>query len=179
MLNEVEQHLRLLSTALEAAANAIVITDHQGIISWVNPAFTTLSGYTAQEVIGQNPRLLKSGIQGEKYYAELWETISCGKVWKNEIVNRRKDGSLYTEDMTITPVLSEAGQITHFIAIKQDISGRKHVEAQLNEQVEELQRWFDITTGRESRILMLKKEVNELLEKSGEPPRYPSAIVDP
>ena len=103
-----DEQLKLQSAALEAAANGIVITDSHGSIMWVNGAFTTMTGYSKEEVLGKNPRLLNSGNQPESYYAELWSTISSGKVWRGEIVNRRKDGSAYTEEMTITPVSRES-----------------------------------------------------------------------
>ncbi len=128
-----EAHLRLQSTALEAAANGIVITDREGTILWVNPAFTHLTGYTADESIGKNPRFLKSGKQDVAFYQRMWETILAGQVWHGEIVNRRKDGSLYTEEATITPLRDALGEINHFIAIKQDITYRKRAEEALRE----------------------------------------------
>jgi diguanylate cyclase (GGDEF)-like protein/PAS domain S-box-containing protein len=125
-----EEQLKLQSAALEAAANAIVITDFRGTIQWVNPAFTTMTGYSAEEVLGKNPRLLKSGLQPQSYYANLWSTISSGRVWHGELVNRRKDGTTYVEEMTITPVIRDAQNPAnrYFIAIKQDISERKQSE---------------------------------------------------
>ena len=106
-VREANKRLNLQVAALEAAANAIVITDSHGTIVWVNHAFTTMTGYSKEEVLGKNPRLLKSGDQPASYYAKLWSTISSGKVWQGEIVNRRKDGTAYTEEMTITPVTPE------------------------------------------------------------------------
>ena len=103
-LSDANRNLNLQAAALEAAPSAIVITDFKGTIMWVNQAFTTMTGYSRDEVMGKNPRLLKSGDQPKAYYAELWSTISSGKVWQGEIVNRRKDGTTYTEEMTITPV---------------------------------------------------------------------------
>ncbi|MBN1887517.1 MAG: PAS domain S-box protein [Thermoflexales bacterium] len=132
-----EQRLHLQITALEAAANAIVITNRQGNIVWVNPAFTRLTGYTAQEVIGQNPRALKSGQHDEAFYCTMWETILSGQVWRGDMVNRRKDGSLYFEEMTITPVRDEDGGISHFIAIKQDVTDRKQAEEALKHSLQE------------------------------------------
>jgi PAS domain S-box-containing protein len=130
-LGTIRAQLTLRSTALESAANAIVLTDQDGTIEWVNPAFTSLTGYTFEEILGENPRLLKSGIQNQAMYDELWRTISGGDVWKGELINRHKNGRLYTEEMTITPVLSTAGTVTHFIAIKEDISDRKAAEEEL------------------------------------------------
>jgi two-component system cell cycle sensor histidine kinase/response regulator CckA len=126
-----EEQLRVQATALNAAANAIVITDHKGTIQSVNPAFTALTGYTAPEAVGQNPRILKGGHQDEAFYQNLWQTISSGQVWSGELTNRRKDGSLYAEEMTITPLRNADGTIARYIAIKQDISGRKRAEEEL------------------------------------------------
>jgi PAS domain S-box-containing protein len=130
---ESERHFRLQGAALESAANAIVITGRDGNIVWTNPAFTEMTGYTSEEILGANPRVLKSGRHEESFYAGMWETILSGRVWGGEIVNRRKDGSLYTEEMTITPVLDDGGGISNFIAIKRDISERKNLEAQLRQ----------------------------------------------
>src|SRR5207253_1190197 len=121
------------ATALQSAAHAIVITDNQGAITWVNPAFTTLTGYTLEEVSGRNLRILKSGMHDRAFYATLWETILSGQVWYGEITNRRKDGSLYFEEQSITPVMNDAGEITNFIAIKQDITEHKTLEEQLRQ----------------------------------------------
>jgi PAS domain S-box-containing protein len=130
------QRLSLQSTVMESAANAIVITDTNGVIEWVNPAFTRLTGYTEAEAVGQNPRLLNSGKQSKAFYAELWRTIIAGTVWRGEVINRRKDGTLYTERMTITPVLSDPGSggtsvVDRFVAIKEDVTERKAMEEQL------------------------------------------------
>ncbi len=125
-----ERELRLVWRALEASANAVVITDRDGTILWTNPAFARLTGYDRGEAVGQNPRLLKSGQHPEEFYRRMWETILAGEVWRGEVVNRRKDGSLYTGEMTITPVTDAAGEISHFVAIHQDVSGRKRIEAE-------------------------------------------------
>ena len=125
---QAEAELQLQGSALNAAANAIVITDPKGDVVWANPAFTKLTGYEVSEVLGKNPRVLKSGQHDTAFYRQMWETICAGLVWSGEIVNKRKDGSLYTEEMTITPVSTDAGVITHYIAIKQDITARKRVE---------------------------------------------------
>jgi PAS domain S-box-containing protein len=125
-----QQQLRLQHSALEAAANAIVITNREGTIEWVNAAFTRFTGYTRDEVIGLNPRVLKSGLQDHAFYQRLWQTVLAGEVWQGTLTNKRKDGSLYEEEMTITPVRSDSGEITHFVAIKQDITERKKLEQQ-------------------------------------------------
>lgn len=123
-----EELLRLREAALEAAANIMVITDRAGRIVWTNPAFTRTTGYTAEEARGQNPRALKSGAHPPEFYQELWQTITRGQVWHGQFINRCKDGSKIIEDATITPVQDAAGRITHFIAVKQDITARKQQE---------------------------------------------------
>lgn len=127
---QAEEQLNLQTAALRAAANAIIITDREGTILWVNPAFTELTGYRPEESIGQNPRMLKSFEHDHSFYTSLWSTIKSGQVWRGEIRNRKKDGSLYTEETTITPVRSPSGQITNFIGIKQDVTQKKQLEAQ-------------------------------------------------
>ncbi len=145
-----EERLHLQAAALEAAANAIVITDSHGSIIWVNHAFTTMTGYSKEEVLGKNPHMLRSGKQPESYYANLWSTISSGKVWQGEIVNRRKDGTTYTEEMTITPVTqSGADAKTQFVAIKQDITERKAAEKRV-----QFLAYYDALTGLPNRSLL-------------------------
>jgi PAS domain S-box-containing protein len=128
-----EQQLRLQAAAMEAAANAIVITDREGKIQWVNPAFTHMTGYSAEEALGATPRLLKSGAHAPSFYQQLWQTVLAGEVWRGEMVNRRKDGSLYIEEQTITPVRDERGEISAFLSIKQDVTERKQLEQALRQ----------------------------------------------
>lgn len=125
---------RLLVSALEAVANAIVITDPTARVEWVNPAFERLTGYRHDEAIGRRPaELVKSGRQDKAFYEALWSTILAGQTWRGEVINRRKDGSLYDEELTIAPVRDESGEIRHFVGVKQDISERKRLEAELIE----------------------------------------------
>ena len=124
------ENLRLV-TAIEQASEGVVITDLDGAIQYVNPAFTRITGYTSDEVMGLNPRLLKSGRHDAEFYRQLWCTILNGRTWHGEVINRRKDGTLYPEAMTITPVRGAQGAITNFIAIKQDIADRKRQEDQI------------------------------------------------
>lgn len=133
-----EQKNLLQSSALESAANGIVITNRDGVIEWVNPAWCAMTGYSVQETIGKNPRIVKSGAQNSHYYKNLWETILSGHTWRGELVNKRKDGSLYTEEESITPFKAENGDITHFVAIKQDITQRKKSEYKIQNQLSQL-----------------------------------------
>jgi diguanylate cyclase (GGDEF)-like protein/PAS domain S-box-containing protein len=128
---QAEENSLLQSVALEAAANAISITDKNGTIQWVNPAWTALTGYSKEESIGRNPSIIKSDKHDADFYKTMWDTILAGKVWRGEVVNKRKDGSLYYEEETITPVLDGQGQVKNFIAIKFDITKHKQTEADL------------------------------------------------
>ena len=125
---EVERQLRIQAAAMEAAASGIVITDAEGTILWTNPALTRMSGYNTEELLGQSTRIFRSGQHGSGFYSDMWSTILAGNVWKGEIINRRKDGSQYIEGQTITPVLNEDEEISHFIAIKEDITEKKQAE---------------------------------------------------
>jgi len=120
-----QQQIRLLSSALAAAGNGVMITSPRGTIQWVNPAFARLSGYSKEELIGQTPRLLNSGQQSVEYYRVMWETIGRGEAWYSETVERAKNGNFYIVSQTITPMLDENGEIIHFIAIHEDITAQK------------------------------------------------------
>jgi PAS domain S-box-containing protein len=128
-----EAELQTQLSALESAANAIVITDCRGTIQWVNPAFVRLTGYERKEVLGQNPRVFNAGVHDQAFFESLWQTILAGSVWQGTITNRRKDGVLYQEEMTITPVRSDHCNITHFVAVKQDITERTEQENALKQ----------------------------------------------
>ena len=135
--------LDLLATAIGQIREAIVITDTSGTIQYVNPAFTRMTLYGAEEVVGHNTRILKSDRQDAAYYRELWKTILAGEIWHGELINRRKDGTHYTAEMSITPVRDPGGAITNFIAIMQDVTGHRATEAALQsseKSLEEVQR---------------------------------------
>ena len=128
-----EEAMRVRSAAVASAANGIVITDARGHIIFVNQAFQQLTGYTEGEVLGHTPSLLKSGVHDAAFYLDMWQHMKDGTVWRGEITNRRKDGRLYQEEMTITPVRNPGGKVTHFIAIKQDITERRNLQQQLQQ----------------------------------------------
>ena len=122
-----------LMAAIEQAGEAIVMTDAQGNIQFVNPAFEQTTGYSRKEAVGQNPRILKSGEQDEFFYRNLWETISGGRIWAGRMVNKRKDGTLYTEEATISPVRDSVGQIVNYVAVKRDISDQLRLASQFQQ----------------------------------------------
>ncbi len=120
--------IRKLSRAVEQSPSAVFITDTDGIIEYVNSRFTDLTGYTAEEAVGRNPRILKSGETPDETYTALWETIGKGQEWRGELMDRRKDGSLFWAYETIAPVRNDIGVITHYVATHEDITERKDSE---------------------------------------------------
>ena len=127
-LKERERNLERFKNAVEHAGHAVYVTDDDGTIEYVNQAFETITGYTADEAVGRNPRILKSGEMSDAYYEELWETVLDGTVWKEEVINRRQDGELYYAHQTIAPILDENDDIGAFVAIQTDITERKERE---------------------------------------------------
>ena len=115
---QAERQAHIQSSALEAAANSIILTDKAGKILFANKAFCAMTGYALEEVLGKTPGFLKSGKHDADFFTELWDTILAGRVWQGEFINRRKDGTLYNEEMTITPIRETDGEISHFIAVK-------------------------------------------------------------
>jgi two-component system, cell cycle sensor histidine kinase and response regulator CckA len=130
MRKQAEAELNRLMTAIEQTPESVVITDTQGRILYVNPVFEKVTGYTRAEAIGRNPRLLKSNRQESAFYRELWTKIGAGEVWRGRFVNKKKDGTLYTEDAVIAPVRDGKGTVTNYIAIKRDISHELELEGQ-------------------------------------------------
>ena len=127
-----EAHARL-ATAVEQVADAIVIADVKGTIVYVNPAFEKTTGYTRQEAVGQNPRLLKSGKYDDAFYREMWDLLAQGKVWSGRIINKKKNGALYEEEMTISPIRDSAGRLINYVAVKHDITQEVALETQLRQ----------------------------------------------
>ncbi len=128
---EAEEMLRKLSMAVEQSPASILITDLEGDIEYVNPKFAEVSGFSYEEALGQNPRILKSGEQSTEFYKELWETISSGKEWKGELYNKKKNGEFFWEEALIAPIVNERGEITNYLGVKEDITERKRVEEEL------------------------------------------------
>ena len=120
------------SSALEAVANSVILTDTAGKILFANKAFCAMTGYAPEEILGKTPSFLKSGKHDDAFFARLWNTILAGRVWQGELVNRRKNGMLYHEEMTVTPIRETNGEITHFIAVKEDITQRNKLKEQLH-----------------------------------------------
>jgi PAS domain S-box-containing protein len=170
---EVERQLRIQTAAMEAAANGILITDRLGFILWTNPALTRISGYSECELLGQSTRLFRSGQHDGDFYRQIWDTVLAGQIWQGEITNRRKDGSLYVEEQIITPVRGEDGELSHFIAVKQDVTERKFMDAQLQEsnrqlktlsEAEHKQRLLAEGLAESSIVLNMSLELDSVLD---------------
>jgi len=162
------------STSLYSMANAIVISDPHGTILSVNPAYTKLTGYTTEESVGKNMiDVLKSSVHNEEFYVNLWGTILKGNVWRGEITNRRKDGTLYNEEMTITPVRDNNGNVTQFVSVKQDVTDRKLTVSEAETTVRDYRQLLDnavigtFTTTLEGEITQVNDSLCTILECPG------------
>jgi len=135
--------IKLLYDAINHAPSSVVITDNNGTILYVNPKFEEVTGYKSEEAVGRNPRILKSGNHGREFYQDLWDTILSGKDWKGELVNKKKNGQLYWEQVSISPIMDEDGKILHFVAIKHDITSQKEYE----ERILQSENWYKAIFG--------------------------------
>lgn len=147
------------SQAVNASDDAIIITDAQGVIEYVNPAFTAMSGYTCEEVVGETPRVLKSGCQDDDFYRRLWRTIVAGTPWRGELRNRHKNGDIFCDLMSISPVKDDKGQVVRFVAIHHDITQRKRMEDELAQLAH-----FDLLTGLPNRMLFFDRAERVIAE---------------
>ena len=144
--------LRKLSSAVENSPTSIIITDEKGIVEYVNPAFVWMTGYRADEVIGRSTRMLKGGNQPDEFYRDMWQTLLRGEVWRGEFHNKQKDGTLFWEAASISPLTDAHGKITHFVAVKENITDKKMLLEQLEHMAS-----FDMLTGLSNRRMFLDR----------------------
>lgn len=165
--------LKARSIALEAAADGVVITDRNGFIEYVNPAYTRNTGFTLNEAIGQRPSIVRSGMQSQHFYHAMWQTILAGKVWKGELINRHKDGTLFNEEMAISPVTNNNGEVVRFVAIKRDITERKKLEENLT-----LIAHYDRLTALPNRELFYERLKQIFMQASRHQYRFAVLFID-
>lgn len=176
-IEQLQQMLQVQTAVLQSALYGIAITDTSGRILWINPAFEQMTGYSNLEAVGQSFRLLKSGYQDQTLYKNLWETILSGKVWQGELINRRKDGSLFFENLTITPVKGEDGEVTHFVALMQDVSTSKQREMQL-EAVFTMANTLRAAANRAEMVPLLLEQTMHLLHATGAAIAFPDPSAE-
>lgn len=168
-LKRVEMDLRQAKLVLEQAKTSIFITDHRGIIEYVNDEFSRTSGYTKAEAVGRNPRFLQSGKTSPATYAAMWSALTAGTSWQGELCNRRKDGTAIWELLAISPLHDERGQVTHYVAIKQDVSERKRLQLALQDSLTNFRTFFEtisdlvLVGNLEGKIVATNRAVSELL----------------
>lgn len=143
-LEEVNSNLQKFNAAAEQSANTVVITNIKGEIEYVNQKFVEVTGYTKEEVIGNNPRVLKSGKQDRSYYEELWQTVLSGKPWRGKFENIKKDGTPFWEEAVISPITNKDGEVTHFVANKENVTEKKFLSDELEATLRRLERSHDI-----------------------------------
>ena len=157
-----ESELRKLSKAVEQSPVAICITNPDGIIEYVNPGVTKLTGFSADELMNENTRIFSSGEKTQQEYAELWQIIKSGNIWSGEFYNKKKNGEPYWESATISPIFDTAGKITHFLSIKEDITERKRAEIALNKSEELLRKFAShLQNVREEEKVALAREIHD------------------
>ncbi len=162
-----------LSLALEQSPIIVMITDINGKIEYVNQHFSKITGYSKNEVLSETPKILNSGTHPKEYFQDLWQTIGSGKIWHGEFCNKKKNGDLYWEFASISPLRDNNNNITHYIAVKEDISERKETEEQLKSYTQELEMFNKTMVDRELKIIEMKEEVNKYCEELGREIKYP------
>jgi len=159
--HKAEQEIHKLLQAVEQSPVSIVITDREGLIEYVNPRFTKVTGYTSDEALGQNPRMLQSGETPRETYEQLWQTLLAGKEWRGVVRNKRKNGELFWEEASISPILDEKGEATHYLAVKEDITERKQIEDELEQHRAHLEDLVDRRTADLSAALAAAKVADQ------------------
>jgi PAS domain S-box-containing protein len=174
-LENSNSQLSKLYKAVEFSPSTVVITDKNGTIEYVNPHFCRVTGYTLEEAVGENPRIIKSDDTPEEYYVQLWDTILSGKSWYGQFKNRKKNGETFWELCAIAPILDANNEITHFVAVKQDITDSIESEEKMKNYTKELEIFNKTMIDRELRMIEMKEEVNRMCRQLGIPEKYTTA----
>lgn len=168
-----EEKLRQLSYAVDQSASTVFITDVNGIVEYVNPKFTDITGYAQEEIVGTKARILRVEKMPFKQHQDMWKTISGGKEWRGEFKNKKKNGDDYWERVVISSIKNSMGQIINFLVAAEDITQQKIISEKLEEERKTLEIFYQATVHQEMDAIALKKEINELLRKGSLPARYP------
>ncbi len=171
-LEESNQQLSKLYKAIEYSPVAVIITDSEGIIEYANPHFFAITGYERDEAIGKNPRIIKSEDTPKEYYRNMWQVLKSGQVWHGQFKNRTKHGELFWELCSIAPIFGANNQITHYVAVKQDITEKMQAEEKLKSYTHELEIFNKSMVDRELRMIEMKEEVNKMCRMLGIPERF-------
>jgi PAS domain S-box-containing protein len=170
----VQEKLSQLSLAVEQTKQTVVITDLEGHIEYANTAFTATSGYSVEEAIGKNPRFLHSNQTPRETYEDMWRTLGSGQTWRGEFINRRKNGEIYVESAIISPMRQADGQVSHYVAIKEDISEHKQMLGELKEHREHLE---ELVTQRTAEIALLNRQLSEQIAETQAASRVKSEFL--
>ena len=173
-LEESNRQLSKLFKAVEFSPVSVVITDENGTIEYVNPHFLEITGYSREEAIGNNMRFVKSEDTPSEYYRELWDVLKKGRLWHGQFKNRKKDGEIFWELCSIAPIYGPKNEITHYVAVKQDITEKMQAEERLRNYTRELEIFNKSMVDRELRMIEMKEEVNEMCRQLGIPEKYPT-----
>jgi len=163
-----EERLLVVSRAVDQSPSSVVITDAQGLIEYVNPKFTELTGYTAEKTIGKKPGVMKSGVHSPEFYKEMWDTLLTGEEWRGELCNRKKNGELYWEQASISPVRNAEGETTHFVAVKEDITDKRRAEQELRRYAEEQEKLSKIITEQNAQLTAANEKLRSLDQQKSE-----------
>ncbi|MBI9071173.1 MAG: PAS domain S-box protein [Melioribacteraceae bacterium] len=169
---KIEENLSLLNKAVDQSPLSIIITNKEGIITYVNEYFCYRSGYNSAEVIGEKPTILSSDLHNVEFYEDIRSHMKNGEIWKGEVCNKEKNGSLYWERCIIHPIKNEHGTVENYLALQEDITDQKNAQEELEEKIEKLERFNNVVVNRELKMVELKNEINELLVKQGLPKKY-------
>lgn len=164
--------MEALWRVLEQANERVVITDNLGIIEYVNPAFERITGYLRSEAIGKSPSIVKSGHHSRDFYKTLWEELRRGRTIQARFINKKKNGTIYYEEQTITPIRNGAGDVTHFVSTARDLTVERELKSMIDQSEKLLGRWDSHEAEFRERVGVLQNEVNQLLKQQGKPPKY-------
>ena len=173
LVTQEQQQLRLLSAAMNSATNAMYIAERDGTIVWFNQGLSLFSGYSYDEIMNRNPRMFSSGEHDKAFWKEMWQTVLKGGAWRGDVVNRRKDGSLFNVVQNITPLYNHQGELTHFLAVQQDVSEKKELEREIQYLA-----YHDVLTGLPNRVLFQDRVQQAISQAKRDKTQFALLFID-